>query len=123
MLAIKAQSLKAQSLRRALLLLLAMLVLLAQGLVLTHRVAHAPTGASAATVSVANVSALDALFGHSGEAACDEFDAAFGADVNPGYAKATSATKASPQTRVMRAGAGSASFPHRLPQARAPPSA
>ena len=123
MLANKAQSLKAQSLRRALLLLLAMLVLLAQGLVLTHRVAHAPTGASSATAFVANVSALDALFGHSGEAACDEFDAAFGADVNPGHAKATSATEASPQTRVMRARASAASFPHRLPQARAPPRA
>ncbi len=74
-----------RSLRRFLPLLLAVLVLLAQALALSHRTAHPNTGQrTIAALSVAPGSALDMLFGHASGAACDDFDAALGLDLNPG---------------------------------------
>ena len=75
-----------QLLCRALPLLLAILVLLAQTLTFTHRAAHPNNGQRAVVANTANTagSALDLLFGHTNGAACDEFDAALGLDINPG---------------------------------------
>lgn len=106
-------------------LLLALVVLLAQTLVPTHRAAHpnaAARTASASVVSVAPGSALDLLFGHTSGAACDAFDAAFGHDFNAdAFAPSTivfAPTHAAPESPAAFL---AASHPPGLFRARAPP--
>ncbi len=77
---------RSRSLRRFLPLLLAVLVLLAQTIALSHRTAHPNTGQrNIAAVNLVPGSALDLLFGHASGTACDDFDAALGLDLNPGH--------------------------------------
>ena len=113
-------------LHRTLPLLLAVLVLLAQTLALAHRTAHPHTGQRAG-LTIATVvpgSALDLLFGHANGAACDDFDAALGLDLNPGQytpgivaAIYANAAPVAPLSSVV------ASRPPALFLARAPPHA
>ena len=119
-------ALRRHFLPRALPLLLAILVLLAQTLALTHREVHPNTGKRdvPTIAAVATGSALDLLFGHTNGAACDDFDAAFGLDINPGQCKpdmvapdyASAASVALAQSNLL-------SHPPGLFLARAPPRA
>jgi hypothetical protein len=131
-------------LRRVLPPLLAILVLLAQTLAYMHRSAHPSASPRAATLSslsllcrndcapdarlavaVAGASLLDKLFGHAaGGAACDDFDATIGLDLNPAHP--TLAVVASLDEHAVPVGFSSpapASFPPGLSLARAPPRA
>ncbi len=115
--------------RHAFPLLLAILVLLAQTIALTHRTAHPNTGLRAPATMVATgadttASVLDSLFGHADEKACADFDAALGLDINPGlYAHTVVAeayTQAVPAALVQ---SPLARHPPGLFLARAPPRA
>ena len=115
-----------QLLRRTFPLLLAVLVLLAQTIALSHRTAHPNTGQRAG-LTVATVipgSALDLLFGHTNGAACDDFDAALGLDLNPGqYTPGIVAVADASTAPVLPAASSLASHPPGLFLARAPPRA
>ena len=117
-------AIRAQSLRRAFPLLLAILLLLAQALALTHRTAHPNTGqhSTIAIASTTSASALDLLFSHT-KAACDDFDAAHGSDVNPGHHAANIAATACASAPATFAQSTLARHPHGLSLARAPPRA
>ena len=115
-----------QLLRRTFPLLLAVLVLLAQTIALSHRTAH-PNSGQRLTGQIAAVvpgSALDLLFGHTNGAACDDFDAALGLDLNPGqYAPGIVAIADAGTAPVLPAASFLASHPPGLFLARAPPRA
>jgi hypothetical protein len=71
--------------RNLLLHALAVLVVLAQTLVVTHRIAHAsqlPT-AGVTTDAKANIAAWSDLFGHDAGSNCDDWNGAFALDANP----------------------------------------
>ena len=113
-------------LRRTLPLLLAILVLLAQTLALSHRTAHPATGlhvplamAAATTDSISS-----SLFGHTDIIACDDFDAALGLDINPGqFADAAIAQAYADATPATVSQSSLAQHPPGLFLARAPPRA
>ncbi len=71
--------------RKIALQMLAILVLLAQTLAMTHKVVHAgqfaPQSASVKMAGEGNV--WSDLFGHDAGAACDEWNASFALDANP----------------------------------------
>lgn len=115
-------AIRAQSLRRAFPLLLAILLLLAQALALTHRTAHPNTGQHSTIAIASTASALDLLFSHT-KAACDDFDAAHGSDVNPGHHAANIAATACASAPATFAQSTLARHPHGLSLARAPPRA
>ena len=103
-----------------------MLVLLAQTLALAHRTVHPNTGvrAAVATVPDASGSALDGLFDHLDDSACDDLDAALGLDINPGqYAHATVAPDYANAAPAAPAQSPLALHPPGLSLARAPPRA
>lgn len=72
--------------RKAALHLLAVLLLLAQTLGAMHRVAHAGQGAApqVAAAAQAHDGVWNDLFGHDAGTSCDDWNAAFASDTNPG---------------------------------------